>query len=137
MASFKDLNTRDSANEGIKIPLTMPDGSETDDFIVIRSIDSDAFRDAEIDGRRAVLRAAEIDDLDERRRLAKESTLNMQVALIKDWSFDEPCTEENIREFLTLAPHIADAIDQLATKRKLFVVKKSTNSDDSQEDKPN
>lgn len=125
MASMKDFYTRDAGNRGTKVPLTLPDGSETDQFLIVRSIDSDAFRDASADARRDVIRAAQIDDLDERRKLARESTLNMQVSLVKEWSFDEECTPEAVREFLIGAPHIADALDQLCSKRELFIEKKS------------
>lgn len=135
MGSFKALNSRDNGNEGIKLPLTTVDGKDAGEYLIIRSVDSDAFREAEIDGKRDVLRAAQIDDMDERRRIAKESTLKMQTALVKAWSFDEPCDETNIREFLIGAPHIADAIDQLAAKRSLFIEKKSQSSKPSQRSK--
>lgn len=125
MASMADFYTRDAGNQGTKVPLTLPNGKHTDQFLIVRSIDSDAFREASADARRDVIRAAQIDDLDERRKLARESTLNMQVSLVKAWSFDEECTPENVREFLIGAPHIADELDQLCAKRELFIEKKS------------
>lgn len=128
MASFNDFNSRDAGNEGIKIPLLALNGKESNEFIIVRSVDSDAFREAEAEGRRDALKAAQVEDIAERRQMARESTLRMQVALVKDWSFDEPCTEENVREFLKGAPHISDAIDQLAAKRSLFLEKKSQSS---------
>jgi hypothetical protein len=36
--------TRQKANEGIQLPLFLPDGTKTDHWIRIRGIDSDAFR---------------------------------------------------------------------------------------------
>lgn len=132
-----DFYTRDAGNQGMKIPLVLPNGEESEDFLVIRSVDSDAFRMAESDAKREVMRAAQVDDIDERRRIAKENTLNMQVALVKEWSFDEPCTPENVRVFLVGAPQVADALDQLATKRALFIEKKSQNSKPTQSTKLN
>lgn len=125
MASMKDFYTRDAGNRGTKVPLTLPDGTKSEDYLIVRSVDSDAFRDASADARRDVLKAAQVDDIDERRKMAKESMLNLQVALVKDWSFDEECTPEAVREFLIGAPQIADALDQLCSKRELFLEKKS------------
>jgi hypothetical protein len=48
--------TRQKANEGIQLPLFLPDGTKTDHWIRIRGIDSDAFRianDTEHGDRRA------------------------------------------------------------------------------------
>lgn len=125
MASMTDFYTRDAGNQGTKVPLKLPTGEKTEQFLIVRSIDSDAFREASADARREVIRAAQIDDLEERRKLARESTLNMQVSLVKDWSFDEECTPENVRKFLIGAPHIADTLDELCAKREMFVEKKS------------
>lgn len=124
MASMKDFYTRDAGNRGTKVPLFLPDGKKTEQYLIVRSVDSDAFREASADARREVIRAAQVDDLDERRKMARESTLNLQVSLVKDWSFDEECTPEAVREFLIGAPHIADELDQLCSKRELFIEKK-------------
>lgn len=136
MGSMSRFYTRDGANEGTKIPLHHPDGSPSDDFLIIRSVDSDAFRDAESEAKRDILRSRGIDDIEERKTLASVAGMRMHVALIKDWSFDEECTEENIQIFLTGAPHIKDAIDQMASKRTLFVKKKSKPLKSSRSTKP-
>lgn len=133
MASMSEFYTREAGNQGVKLPLTLPSGEKTDQFLVVRSIDSDAFREASADAKREVIRAAQVDDLQERRKMARESTLNMQVSLVKDWSFDEECTPENVRSFLIGAPHIADALDQMCSQRELFFEKKSDSSGNSQD----
>jgi len=125
MGSFKTLNTREKANEGVKIPLVALDGSETGEHLIIRSVDSDAFREAEAEGRRDALRAAQVESIEERKNMARESTTRMHVALIKAWSFDEDFNEENVRDFLQGSPQIADLIDQLSSNRRLFIEKKS------------
>ena len=51
------FHTRAAANEGIKLPLTLPDGTATEEWLQIRSIDSDAFRAAEAASNRRLLEA--------------------------------------------------------------------------------
>lgn len=136
MGSMKEFFTRKSGNEGIKVPLYKPDGSKSDEYLLIRSVDSDAFREAEANAKRAAIMAAQIEDIEERKRIAARSTIDLQVSLVIGWSFKEEFTPENVREFLIESPQIADAIDQLASRRSMFVEKKSLSSSATQSTKP-
>ena len=136
MGSMKDFYTRKAGNEGTKVPLIGPDGKKTDDYLIIRSVDSDAFRDAEADAKRLAIDAAKIDDINERKQLAKKAELSMIVSLVADWSLDEEFNEDNLREFLTESPQIADAVNQIAAKRVFFIEKKSKPSKRSPSTKP-
>jgi len=131
MGSMTDFYTRNAGNEGVKLPLVRPDGTKTDDYLVIRSVDSDAFREAQAEANRNVIMAAQTEDEDERKRMIRESSNNLLTVLVKDWSFDEECTPENVNDFLTNAPHIGDQIDKFAGKRELFLAKKSGSSANS------
>jgi len=127
--------TREQGNEGIKIPLTNLDGTSSNEYLIIRSIDSDEFRYAETDSKRDVYKASMIDDVEERKKMAKVAGLRLQIALVKGWSFTEEFNNENVEAFLTGAPHIADAIDLIATKRGMFLTKKPKSSGRSQDSK--
>jgi len=125
--------TRDKANEGIKIPLVTPDNKETEHWLLVRGTDSDAFRNAENEAKRAIIKAAgeDKDKTDRREKISsasKQGSLDVLVAVVKDWSFPEECTPENIKDFLTKAPQIADQIDKAIANRAFFFAVKSKSS---------
>lgn len=120
--------TRELANEGIEIPLYLPDGTKTEHWLRIRGVDSDHFRLAEAESKRDAMRVAMIEDPLERAKAIADAKLNLIAALVISWSFEKECTLENVKEFFRQAPQIADAVDQVASKRALFFAKRSSSS---------
>jgi hypothetical protein len=121
--------TRDKANEGKKLSLVLPDGKPSDEWIVIRSLDSDAYQKASLKRQRLALKTAESDLTDEELdALSMQAGLDVLVSLVADWSFDDPCNEENVRKLLINAPQIKDAIDVAAHKRAFFYAPSSNSS---------
>lgn len=120
--------TRERANEGIEIPLYLPDGTKTEHWLRIRGVDSDHFRLAEAESKRDAMRVAMIEDPLERAKAIADAKLNLIAALVISWSFEKECTLENVKEFFRQAPQIADAVDQVASKRALFFAKRSSSS---------
>lgn len=120
--------TRERANEGIEIPLYLPDGTKTEHWLRIRGVDSDHFRLAEAEIKRDAMRVAMIEDPLERAKAIADAKLNLIAALVISWSFEKECTLENVKEFFRQAPQIADAVDQVASKRALFFAKRSSSS---------
>lgn len=114
--------TRKSANDGVKLPLELPDGTPTDEWLIILGVDSDAFREAETAELRRAIEADYSSD-EERDRAANESKRRLAAALIGGWSFDEEKTPETAFKFLTEAPHIQRQVDMLAIQRKRFFKK--------------
>ena len=113
--------TRARANEGIKLPLALPDGTPTEHWIRIRGIDSDQFKQAEAEARRHAFELMDIKDPVELQKAVSNDKLKLLAALVIDWSFaDRPCTQENIFNLLQEAPQIADEIDRLSARRRLF-----------------
>ena len=112
--------TRKRANEGVKLQLAQPDGTETDHWVQIRGVDSDEFKRAEADARRSALQLAGLKDESELRKRINEDKLELLAALVIAWSFNAPCTKENVINFLREAPQIGDEIDRLAARRSLF-----------------
>lgn len=130
MGDMSKFFTRSKANEGIKVPLSLPDGTETDEYLILRSVDSDHFRDADAEAKRALVECAQIEDPEEKSARLKEIRMSVLVPLVAGWSFDKELTPENVAELFTEAPQIADAVDRLAAKRTLFFdggLKPSTN----------
>ena len=123
-----DFFTRSKANEGERMPLSLPDGTPTDEWLLIRGIDSDEFRAALDEHRRAVLANAAIEDEGERAEKNRLAGLNLHCALVMDWSFDAELTQDALQEFFTEAPHIAIEVDSFASNRKRFFRKGSASS---------
>lgn len=127
--TMESFFTRARANEGIELPLDMPDGSPTSHRIRIRGVDSDAFRTAQADSRRRLVEiatASEKVDFDADKMEGER--LRMLASLVASWTFEIPCTVENVVSFLREAPQIAQQIDKLSAKRNLFFRKGSPNS---------
>lgn len=116
----EDFYTKPNADKGVKMPLMQADGSPSEHWLMVRGIDSDAFRKTKFEGARAMRDLpASASDWD-RAEARDESVMNSLVALVAGWSFEEPCTPEAVREFLSNAPLIADAVDSVAADRSRF-----------------
>lgn len=116
--SMSDFYVRDAQNEGNKIPLNTPDGKTTDHYLVIKGHHSDGFKSANLRAMRKAMREEQTPEETERARIEVLATL------IKDWSFEEDLTNENIIKFLINAPQIAEVIDVYAANNKNFLEKK-------------
>lgn len=132
MTSMNDFFTRQKANAGIKLPLSLPDGTETEHFLVVRGVDSDVFREAETEAKRNAMQVAAMAETTERKEAMADEKRTLVASLVMSWSFDQECTLDNIKAFLHEAPQIADQIDQIAARRTLFFNKKLSNSPPSQ-----
>lgn len=130
--SMKEFYTRSKANEGTKVPLSLPDGSPTEHWLVIRGVDSDLFRRAEARSKRKAIEIAQIEDDKKREEAIDEEKLGLIAVLIADWSFEEECTRENVLEFLKEAPQIADVVDRVAVSRASFFGQRSSSSTGTQ-----
>jgi hypothetical protein len=128
-AEMQGFFTRERANEGVLLPLSQPDGSKTEHWIRIRGVDSDDFRRAEAAAKRkAVTDFGDITDKDRLQEQVFESMRELVAHLVISWSFSIPCTLENVKKFLREAPQIAEEIDLLASRRRLFFKQGSANS---------
>lgn len=136
---MKLFHTRPAANQGIKVPLTAPDGSSTEYFLQILGVDSDVFRQKKADTNRnallqeALAKGAEANGSNAEAVKAitdafyQDQKLALLACLVVGWNFTEddgapmPCTEEKVKAFFKDAPQIADKVDQLAANRALFL----------------
>lgn len=128
MATFY---TRERANAGVRIPLFTPEGRKTDHWLELRGIDSDEFRLADVQAKREAVRLAAINDTKERDEAIYELTTRLTAILVTGWSFDHPCTQENVIAFFKEAPQIMNAVDLTAGDRGYFFRVGSNNSSDT------
>lgn len=116
--------TRDKANEGQRLPLRSPDGKPTDHWLQVRHVYSDAFQAAEEASMREIqeriLALGEKPDAGKIAEAKRDGTNRLLSSLVAAWSFDKPCTPENVQAFLANAPQIAEQINRFAADAKRF-----------------
>lgn len=126
MGSFTKYNSIDGANAGARMPIKDASGTETEDWLHILGMDSEVFQKGNKKMRRAMMAyldkhngATPADEkyveltIDEQRKL--------QATLVQSWSFDEPCTPDNVLALFAAAPFVAEQADFFASKRERFV----------------
>ena len=135
--NMKDFFTRDRANEGIELPLFAPGSNEkSGHWLRVRGVDSDEFRSAQVLSHRNLRDAFEDGKVPTEKFHIDQKRL-LVSSLVAGWSFDTPFTRENLIEFLTNAPQIEEAVNQIATRRNLFFKNGSTASTDTPEPSSN
>jgi hypothetical protein len=114
--------TRKIANQGTRIALVRPDtGEESEHAIWIHGVDSDAYRKAGTQQQRDWMQLIATEGEKARDKIGtEEDKLKITASLVFKWTFEKPCTTQNVVDFLREAPQIADAIDTLASRRTLF-----------------
>jgi hypothetical protein len=129
MAAFL---TRQTANEGVVIPLRLPTGEKTDQWIRIVGAESDAFRASFANLKRALLAIGQIEDKAVREAAEADEGRKMTASLVIGWSFEQEPTFDNVIAFLRDAPQIEKQIDAAAQNRSLFFGERLSSLLDSQ-----
>lgn len=109
----------DEANDGEVLPLFTPDGEKTEHWIKVLGIDSDSYRLAHTRLMRQARQHGDKTD-DEKDVLTLDMMADLAASLVADWSFDQPCTQENVLAFLKKARQFVQPINELAGNRQLF-----------------
>lgn len=117
---MEEFYTREKANKGKKVELEKPDGTPSEHWLVIRGIDSDAFRETqERLSREAIAESLDKDETGSKEQ-PKDRKLELLSSLVADWSFAEECNTENVMKFLQEAPQIERQIDTTVSRRSFF-----------------
>jgi hypothetical protein len=112
---------RSKANTPTRLNLFDPrTREETSDWLEVVSGLSDRFRDARDDAMQKAAVIAGNPNEAERKLQSKESQLEMYAALIVGWSFNVPCTKENVIAFLREAPQVQNRIIDVADESERF-----------------
>jgi len=124
-AEMSAFATRKITNGGVTLALTLPDGTPTSRYIVVRNYRCDAYRTkiAEIRDR-----ISENGKPDEAQREADR--LALVSSLVVDWNFDMECTPANVATFLSEAQLVAEQVDRFAMDDERFFGKGSAASTD-------
>lgn len=119
-----DFFTREKANEGVKVSIPAPDGSDSEHWLMVHSSDCDAFQN----GRHSVIRSGiEVAKMPPEKR---EDELRMRqcrlaALLISDWSLEDEFSNESVADLMYNAPYIQGIVESAADNRRLFFGKES------------
>lgn len=119
-SSMEKYKTRSKISNPVRQFILDPQTQELSaDFLEIRSSLSDEFMDARD---RSMQEVSEVEERDpvKRKAAVREIQLRMSAALVAGWSFAEPCTEENVVEFLREAPQIRNLVNSVADDSQRF-----------------
>jgi len=116
MASLADFNTRDRAEEGTRVDLLLPNGSPSGEWVQVRSYMATVAQQARFDVERRRAEKGDKLSYDDTQRLEAES----RAALVKAWSFEDPCTPENVKAWLYNSQTVANQIMVVATQDERF-----------------
>lgn len=111
---MEQFYTRDAANEGVKLPLKTKDSQKTEHWILVRGIDSDRFRMADMRAKRGLVNLVKLDEEHRDKALAERQVV-LVSSMVADWSFEQPCTAKNVQEFLRKAPQFLDQLDRIGS----------------------
>lgn len=117
---IKEFFTREKASEGVVIKIPAPSGKLTEQWLRIRHIDSDEFREASSLSHVKRMELMQIKDAEERARAIEELRVSQLASLVAEWSFDTPFTPENVVSLLKNAPYLAQYIDMKTVDGELF-----------------
>lgn len=119
-SGMEQFFTHSKASAGVRLPLTDPLGRPTDHWIHIIGTDSDEFRIKDSAAKRRAVEISAIEDDEERALATMAMTRDLIAHLVKSWSFDKPCTHENVVAFFKEAPQIQRSVDVAGSSRSLF-----------------
>lgn len=135
MSNMNRYKIRKQAQTPQRVNLFDPaTNAETKDWLEIRSSLSDEFTAARDETMQAVQEINE-PSKEKRRQMVADLQLGLKVALVAGWSFDEPFTEENVREWLREAPQVQQMIMSVADDSARFFGKPSEDSSTGQKQK--
>lgn len=127
--SMSRFFTREKAAATTRVYLTDPaTGKPTEDWLDIRSSLSEEFRSMRAENNQKVAMFAVTNPGDDaRKQFVEEAVRELRVALVAGWSFPEPCTPDNVREFLKQCPQIEDIVENVADDTRRFFGSGRTN----------
>ena len=133
--SLDKFFTRETSNKGIELPLPLPNGMPSGDYLVIVGKWSDTLRTEEAEMKREAVQAASKyqDDKVKRAKAMYEIEVKFISALVIGWSFDVEFNQKNVQKLLFNAPQIMELVDQSVVKDSLFFGKPSIGSSSTQE----
>lgn len=119
--ALSDFFTLGALEKGKKLPLTLPDGTETEYHLMVLGADAPAARKALLEATR-ILRdeGKEGMSAEEEIAITQRANLHYRTVLAFDWSLPVPYSKEAITELLLNNPALANDVERLASDRARF-----------------
>ncbi|MGO3578769.1 MAG: hypothetical protein ACTIOI_02790 [Pseudomonas helleri] len=119
--ALSDFFTLGALEKGKKLPLTLPDGTETEYHLMVLGADAPAARKALLEATR-ILRdeGKEGMSVEEEAAISQRANLHYRTALAFGWDFPVEYTKEAITELLLNNPGLSVEVEKLASDRGRF-----------------
>lgn len=113
------------SNEGVKMPLSLPDGTKTAEYLVVRGADSKEFRTHLSKANREKVKVAKLNTKDPAAADRKLAEINRELVatLVAGWSFPVECDKAHVVQFLADSPQIQKQVDDFAGNQANFFVR--------------
>jgi len=144
LLGIDDFQTRGRANKGFRLNLLSAEGQDTDHYLDIIGLDSDAFIAAKKAQSSRITELAAIESKEEKEDLSIEYFCEFLASVVTGWSFDDPeitaaasLTEfnpENVARFFREAPQIRDQVEKIVSRRSLFFRMQAASVQNTQSD---
>lgn len=118
---MKQFYTKEAHSTPQKLPLYLPNGEASEDYLMLLGAESSEFRKAKAQGMRKAMLEAKDGELTQDNQ--DSLRVDMLISVIDSWSFDEECNDDNKRELLINAPYLCDSIDSFCANSDNFVKK--------------
>lgn len=135
ITTMESFNVKAKSEEGIEMKLSLPDGTETEHYLVIRGSDSPTFKKALARNQRKQMELMKLQSNGKKKvdagAMAMKQEKNQRelvATLVVGWSFAEDCTPEAVSKFFENSPQIQEQVDEVAAERRHFFNKPSNNS---------
>jgi hypothetical protein len=124
--ALADFFTLPALEAGKKLPLTLPDGTETEHYLIVIGSDAPA-------ARRRLLELSREDRSRDKSKMSDDelydietaNTIKYRSSLVTGWSFDTPFSKEAVSELLAQNPGLSQEIELLASNRSRFFAQDS------------
>jgi len=124
--ALADFFTLPALEAGKKLPLTLPDGTETEHYLIVIGADAPAARRRLLElGREGRYRDESKMSDDEVYDINTANTIKYRSSLVIGWSFDAPFSTEAAAELLAQNPGLSQEIELLASNRSRFFAQDS------------
>lgn len=135
--TLNDYMTAQRASDAVQMPLVLPNGTRTADYLLVVGTESAEFRTAKYEQEQRAIAIAALPAGEARMKAVEDARMSVLAACVKGWSFDVEFTPTAAKDLLTGAPYLADAVDYFISKRANFFAQPSTTSSRTQKRKQN
>lgn len=120
---LSDLNITKAAQDGVTVPIRLPDGTDSDSTLTVRGHDSAAFLDAARAFSRNDAELSKIQDPDKRTTERHEASLRLTASLVLGWTLEDDFSTAAVVELFKQAPYVRKQVDDVAADRRNFFKK--------------